>query len=88
MLGWAGLVCTSLCLQLGGNFHTVVPGELYRSAQPTAAMIAEYQQNYGIKTIVNLRGENIGSGWYDAEVAEARSWASRTWISGCRRGAR
>jgi protein tyrosine/serine phosphatase len=69
-LGWAGLYLAML--QLGGNFNTVVPGELYRSAQPSAARIAEYQQNYGIKTIVNLRGENVGSGWYDAEVAEAQ----------------
>jgi len=69
-LGWAGLYLA--VLHSGGNFSAVVPGELYRSAQPTAANIAEYQQNYGIKTIVNLRGENIGSDWYDTEVAEAR----------------
>ena len=68
-LGWAGLYLA--VLQLGGNFNTVVPGELYRSAQPSAARIAEYQQNFGIKTIINLRGENTGSDWYDAEVAEA-----------------
>jgi protein tyrosine/serine phosphatase len=68
-LGWAGLYLA--VLQLGGNFNTVVPGELYRSAQPSAARIAEYQQNFGIKTIINLRGENIGSDWYDAEVAES-----------------
>lgn len=69
-LGWGGLFLAGL--QLSGNFHAVVPGELYRSAQPTAAQIAEYQENYGIKTIINLRGENIGSGWYDAEIAEAK----------------
>jgi uncharacterized protein (TIGR01244 family) len=69
-LGCAGLYLGAL--QVGGNFHTVVPGELYRSAQPTAAMIAEYGQNYGIKTIVNLRGDNAGSPWYDAEITEAK----------------
>jgi len=69
-LGWAGLYLA--VIQLDGNFNTVVPGELYRSAQPTAARIADYQQSYGIKTIVNLRGENPGSDWYDAEVAEAK----------------
>jgi protein tyrosine/serine phosphatase len=68
-LGWAGLYLAAL--QLGDNFNTVVPGELYRSAQPSAARIAEYRHNYGIKTIINLRGENPGSDWYDAEVAEA-----------------
>ena len=59
-------------IQLGGNFHEVVPGEIYRSAQPTAAQIAHYQKTYGIKSIVNLRGETPGKDWYEAEVAEAR----------------
>ncbi|AWC25212.1 Protein tyrosine/serine phosphatase [Aminobacter sp. MSH1] len=59
-------------LQLTGNFHPVVANELYRSAQPTAADIASYQKMYGVKTIVNLRGENTGSPWYDAEIAEAK----------------
>lgn len=59
-------------LQLTGNFHPVVPGSLYRSAQPTTADIAHYRKTYGIKTIINLRGENAGSPWYDAEIAEAK----------------
>jgi len=57
-------------LHLGDNFHAVVPGQLYRSAQPTPELIADYQKEYGIKTVINLRGENVGSGWYDAELAE------------------
>jgi protein tyrosine/serine phosphatase len=69
-IGWAGLYLAAL--QLGNNFHTVVPGELYRSAQPTATLIAEYQENYSIKTIINLRGDNAGSDWYDIEVDEAK----------------
>jgi protein tyrosine/serine phosphatase len=69
-LGWADLYLGAL--QLGDNFHTVIPGELYRSAQPTADLIAEYQENYAIRTIVNLRGDNTGSDWYDTEIAEAR----------------
>ncbi|MBN8979643.1 MAG: dual specificity protein phosphatase family protein [Rhizobiales bacterium] len=58
-------------LQITGNFHPVVAGQLYRSAQPGPADIARYQKDYGIKTIVNLRGENTGSPWYDAEITEA-----------------
>ncbi|NLS16104.1 dual specificity protein phosphatase family protein [Rhizobium sp. P40RR-XXII] len=54
------------------NFHPVIAGELYRSSQPTAATIAELQKQYGIKTIINLRGENSGRHWYDKEVAEAK----------------
>ena len=59
-------------MQISGNFHPVVPGEFYRSAQPTAADIAHYQKEYGIKTIINLRGENVGSAWYDTEIAQAQ----------------
>lgn len=69
-VGSAGLYLAAL--QMGNNFHAVVPGELYRSAQPTAALIAEYREGYDIKTIINLRGDNTGSGWYDSEVTEAR----------------
>lgn len=58
-------------LQLKHNFDAVVPGEVYRSAQPSPADLARYKQEYGIKTVVNLRGENKGSGWYDAEVDAA-----------------
>lgn len=56
--------------QLVGNFHTVVPGQLYRSAQLDAGQIAEMQKTYGIKTIINLRGPSSAR-WYTQEVAEA-----------------
>jgi protein tyrosine/serine phosphatase len=59
-------------VNLGDNFHPVIAGEVYRSAQPTPERIAEYQKNYGIRTIINLRGENVGSAWYDAELAQTR----------------
>ncbi len=54
------------------NFHPVIAGELYRSSQPSASTIAEFQKQYGIKTIINLRGDNTGRHWYDNEVAEAK----------------
>jgi protein tyrosine/serine phosphatase len=56
-------------LQLSGNFHTVIAGELYRSAQPSPRQIASYAKQYGIRTIVNLRGAADDSQWYDDEVA-------------------
>lgn len=55
------------------NFHQVIAGELYRSSQPSATNIAEFQKQYGIKTIINLRGYNSGHHWYDTEVAEAKA---------------
>lgn len=59
-------------LAVTGNFHTVVPGELYRSAQPSAAAIAAYQRDHGVRAILNLRGENPNAAWYQDEVAASR----------------
>ncbi len=58
-------------LQVTGNFHTVIPGELYRSAQPSAAQLERYVHQYGIQTIINLRGSN-DQPWYREEVAAAQ----------------
>lgn len=57
--------------QLIGNFHTVVAGELYRSAQIDADQLAEAHARYGIRTVINLRGPSTRS-WYVDEVAESR----------------
>jgi protein tyrosine/serine phosphatase len=54
------------------NFYPVVAGQVYRSSQPSAAAIAEFHSEYGIKTIINLRGDNSGRTWYDSEVAKAK----------------
>ena len=56
-----------------GNFHPVVPGEVYRSAQLGEGDIAEYKEDYGIRSVLNLRGENKGTDWYDDETAEAKA---------------
>jgi protein tyrosine/serine phosphatase len=58
-------------LQITGNFNTVVAGEIYRSGQLSATQIADYTEEYGIRTIINLRGDNTGRAWYDDEVTEA-----------------
>jgi protein tyrosine/serine phosphatase len=55
-------------LQLYGNFHTVIAGELYRSAQPTSAQLERYVRDHGIETVINLRGENTAD-WYKQEIA-------------------
>lgn len=59
-------------LYFTGNFHSVVDGQIYRSAQITPSQLQRYQQQYGIRTIINLRGANRGSVWYDQEVAAAK----------------
>lgn len=64
--GWLGFV------QLSGNFAAVVPGVLYRSAQPSDTALQEAVQRYGIRTVINLRGANPKSVWYRDEVAESK----------------
>lgn len=59
-------------IQMTGNFATVVPGEVYRSNQPTATDIAAYAKRYNIRTIVNLRGRHETAAWYKDEAAEAK----------------
>jgi protein tyrosine phosphatase (PTP) superfamily phosphohydrolase (DUF442 family) len=49
---------------LGGNFHEVIAGEVYRCGQPTASGLAEMIRRYGIRTVVNLRGDNYEDDWY------------------------
>ncbi len=59
-------------LQIVGNFHTVIDGQLYRSAQPTPSQLNAYVRDHGIKTIINLRGEKQNEAWYQAEIRTAR----------------
>lgn len=59
-------------LQLSGNFHAVVAGQVYRAAQMDGQKLARWKREHGIASILNLRGENAGADWYEAErgVAE------------------
>lgn len=77
-LKWSGILASLAGLylvgiQLTGNFAAVLVGEIYRSNQPTAAQITDYAANYGIKTIVNLRGSAKDATWYKEEVATAKT---------------
>lgn len=73
VIGSVGAGCGAYAgyLQLSGNFHPVIDGQLYRSAQPTADELAAYVRAHGIKTVINLRGAHPGTPWYDDEVAMA-----------------
>lgn len=53
------------------NFHEVIPGEVYRSAQPKPGTLAQYVKDYHIRTILNLRGPDIHRDWYNTEVRES-----------------
>jgi protein tyrosine phosphatase (PTP) superfamily phosphohydrolase (DUF442 family) len=56
-----------------GNVHAVESGVLYRSAQLGKDGLASVARQYGIKSVLNLRGPNAGSPWYDDELAESRA---------------
>lgn len=56
------------------NLHAVVPGQVYRSAQMNADDLARCIKTYGIKSIINLRGENSTTSWHQAEIATAAKW--------------
>lgn len=50
------------------NFHVVVPGAVYRSAQPSGADLIKYHERLGLRSVVNLRGVNPQAAWYRDEV--------------------
>jgi len=50
------------------NFHTVTPGEAYRSAQFDGEKLTYYIRRYNIRSILNLRGANPDSVWYREEL--------------------
>lgn len=58
---------------LMGNVHTVAKGQLYRSAQLGDTHLKEVIREYGIKSMLNLRGEGVGQDWYDDEVATSKA---------------
>lgn len=60
-------------LLLTNNFHTVVAGSVYRSAQPSRTDIETYQKQLGIRSVVNLRGVNPDAQWYRDEVDATKS---------------
>src|SRR5262249_18905152 len=49
---------------LGSNFHTVIPGEVYRSAQLSTSALERFLREKHIHTIINLRGCCDPEEWY------------------------
>jgi glycosyltransferase involved in cell wall biosynthesis len=45
-----------------------LPGGLFRSNQPSPTDIASMVKRYGVRTVVNLRGENAQQGWFRLEA--------------------
>src|SRR5581483_497932 len=49
------------------NFHWIVPGEAARSAQAYAGFLAPFLRRHGIRSVVNLRGQNLRRWWWHYE---------------------
>lgn len=58
-------------IQSYGNVHVEFDGDVVRSAQLDPTSLSRISIQYGIKTVVNVRGGSPGDPWYDDEVAEA-----------------
>lgn len=67
----AALIAWPIWLQLSGNFHTVVPGEVYRAAQPEPEDLRRWAEDHGIRSVLNLRGTDESSEWYRQEARVA-----------------
>ena len=76
--GWTLLAVVGLPLSFYGflhsnhNQHEVVPGLLYRSAQLPAGEFVSLAKQTGLRTVINLRGENVGREWYDDQYRAAQ----------------
>jgi len=55
------------------NFHTVIPGEIYRSAQLSPGKLEKVVAEHGIRTVISLRRPRPDQGWYGKEKAVAES---------------
>src|SRR5947209_7129871 len=52
----------------GSNRHCVLPGRIFRSAQPDGRDLRQLVEREGIRTVVNLRGLCVGFDWYEEEA--------------------
>jgi hypothetical protein len=51
----------------GANVHTVLPGRVYRCAQPSGDDLDHLIARYHIRSVINLRGACDGVAWYADE---------------------
>ena len=71
-----GLAIISICFTLyyvsyNSNFHEVVKGRVYRSAQLKSNELQKYINRYKFKTIINLRGKSKKE-WHEREKETAK----------------
>ncbi len=64
-------------LEEQGNFHPITLGEAYRSAQLDRDELEYYIRKFEIRSIINLRGKNVGEPLYEEETATCRKLGVR-----------
>jgi len=68
-----GILGFQAWLRADGNLHEVKTGEFYRSAQPTPEKLQGYIKQYGLKSVLNLRGSQPDDDWYRDEQRVTQS---------------
>src|SRR5207244_2891669 len=53
----------------GSNWHEIVPGKVFRSAQLSGPQLRAAVRRFGVRTVINLRGTCPEDGWYHEETA-------------------
>jgi len=56
----------------GGNFHEVEKGKVYRSSWLCPERLEQTVDRLGVKTVLNLCGDQPGATWYEGEVEVTR----------------
>lgn len=80
-IGWLAATClASFAVCLGGyissdlqhnNLRVIVPAEAYRAGKMSTNAMARCIETYGIKSVLNLRGESWDREWYRGEMETA-----------------
>jgi protein tyrosine/serine phosphatase len=69
------------------NFHPITQGEAYRSAQLDREELVYYIRKYNIKSIINLRGDDLTAPWYREEKQVSAEYNVKLYdlsLSACR----
>jgi hypothetical protein len=60
----AAVVAQAYYIFLAGNFHAVIPGQVYRCGQLSGEALEKVIAEHHIRTVVNLRGSSPPLPWY------------------------
>jgi protein tyrosine/serine phosphatase len=69
----ASIVCCAGIVRYLGNVRVVDEGNLYRSARLERHQLEQVIRKFGIKSILNLRGEASGESWYENEISLSKN---------------